>query len=43
MIRTMKRTISLLLTVLLLFGLTACQGEKIDPGDPNQGLWKAEK
>ena len=37
----MKKTISLLLTAMLLFSLTACGGAKIDPDDPNQGLWKA--
>ena len=38
---TMKKTISLLLAVLLLVSLGACGGAKIDPNDPNQGLWTA--
>ena len=37
----MKKTISVFLAVLLLFGLTACGGSKVDTSDPNQGVWRA--
>ena len=37
----MKKAISVFMAILLIFCLTAC-GAKVDPNDPNQGLWKAK-
>ncbi len=36
----MKKLLALLAAFLLLFCLAACGG-KVDPSDPNQGLWRA--
>ena len=37
----MKKIVSLLMVVIIAFSLVSCGGSKIDPNDPNQGLWKA--
>ena len=37
----LKNVSVVLLAVVLVFSLCACGGAKIDPDDPNQGLWKA--
>ena len=37
----MKKLICLALTVFLMLSAAACGGAEVDPGDPNQGLWKA--
>ncbi len=37
----MKKSISILLALLLSLSLAACGGGKVDPSDPNQGLWIA--
>ncbi len=37
----MKKSIIALVACLVLIVLTACGGGKVDPSDPNQGLWRA--